>query len=241
MTFMVASSPALLSSPDIDGGLGTRLPPGYKSELLPPEDNPEYWLTSSKASAAPRTIYWTASFTRNLRYCDEPPVTFTLPARALTVVPAPPTAAELAAKKKQEEEAAAKKRKETEAVATPTGGVSLAGSTIDIQSGGAAAVKLTCTGAGTGTCHGKLTLIVKKGKKTQSKTTRIATATFSISAGKTATVELKFNAAGRALLDAPQGRLSATPTILKSSPAPSQTHAENVQLVREKHLGNRKK
>ncbi len=79
MTFMVASSPALLSSPDIDSGLGTLLPPGYKTELVPPEENPEWWLTSTKASATPRTIYWTASFTHNLRSCDEPPVTFTLP------------------------------------------------------------------------------------------------------------------------------------------------------------------
>ena len=243
MTFMVASSPALLSSPDIDGGQGTLLPPKYKTELVPPEDNPEYWLTSTKVSAAPRTIYWTASFTRNLRYCDEPPVTFTLPARTLTIVPAPPTAAELAAKKKQEEEAATKKKKEAEAAATPTGSVSLAGSTIAVQSSGEAQAKLACTG--TAMCDGKVTLTMKgsakKGEKTKTKAQTMATATFSIPEGKTATIALELNATGRALLGTTHGRLSATLTLLKSSPAPSQMHAENVQLVREKPRGNRKK
>jgi hypothetical protein len=81
MSFMVASSPASLSSPDIDGGLGSRLQPEYTAE---------YTLTSTKAVATPRTIYWTASFTRTLRDCEGPPVTFTLPARTLTVLPSPP-------------------------------------------------------------------------------------------------------------------------------------------------------
>ena len=169
-------------------------------------------------------------------------MTFTLPARALTVVRAPPTAAELAAKKKQEEEAAAKKSEENKSGGhTPLAGLSLAGSTIDIQSGGAAAVKLTCTGAGTGTCHGKLTLIVKKGKKTQSKTTRIATATFSIPrrARPRPSSSSSMPPAARCSTRL-KGDSSATLTILKL-PAPSQTHAENVQLVREKHLGNTKK
>jgi hypothetical protein len=209
---------------------------------VPPEDKAEYWLTSTKATVTPRTIYWTASFTRNLRSCDEPPVTFTLPPRTLTVVPAPSTAAELAAKKKQEEEAAAKKKKE-EAAATTTGSVSLDGFTVTIQSSGEAAVKLTCTG--TATCRGKLTLTGKsaptKGKKSKAETTTIGTATFSISPGKTATVKLELNGTGRALLSADQGRVSASLTILKSSPAPSQTHTENVQLVREKARGEAKK
>ena len=236
MTFMVASSPALLSSPDIDSGLGTLLPPGYKTELLPPEDNPEDWLTSTKASATPRTIYWTASFTRNLRSCDEPPVTFTLPTRTLTVMPSP-AEEQAAAKQKQEEEAAAAKRKkEAEAAATPTGSVSLDGSTITVRGGGEAQVKLAC--AGTGACVGKLTLtgrgIAKQGRRDRAKAQSIATASYSIPAGKTATIQLTLNASGRALLSAAHGHLGAIPMLLKSSPAPSQTHTENVQLVRQK-------
>lgn len=237
MTFMVASSPALLSSPDIDGGLGTLLPPGYKTELLPPEDNPEYWLTSTKATATPRTIYWTASFTRNLRSCDEPPVTFTLPTRTLTVVPSP-AEEQAAAKQKQEAEAAAAKRKkEAEAAATPTGSVSLDGSTIAVRSDGEAQVKLACTG--TGACIGKLTLTGRDIAKTESedraKVETIGSASFSISANKSATIMVRLNATGRALLSAAHGHLSATLTLLKSSPAPGSS--ESVRLVGERAHG----
>jgi len=235
MTFVIASSPALLSNPDIDGGLGTLLPTGYKPEYLPREEDPEDWLTSTRATATPRTIYWTASFTRNLLYCDEPPVTFTFPARTLTVVPSP-AEEQAVAKKKQEEEAAAKKKREEEAKATATGSVSLDGSMIAVQNSGAAQVKLTCVG--TGTCAGKLTLMakskVKKSKQAKMNTVTIGTTTFSISAGKTTTVRLTLDATGRALLSAAHSRLSATLTVLKSSPNPSQTHTEGVQLVRQK-------
>lgn len=101
MTVKVASSQALVSSPDIDSGLGASQPLA------------QYTFTSTKAAATPRTIYWTASFTRTLKDCEEPPVTFTLPARTLTVLPTP--AEEAATKKNQEEEAAAKKKREEEA------------------------------------------------------------------------------------------------------------------------------
>jgi hypothetical protein len=240
MTFMVASSPALLSSPDIDSGLATLLPPGYKPESLPPESDAEDWLTSTKATVTPRTIYWTASFTRNLRSCDEPPVTFTLPPRTLTVVPSP-TEEQAAAKKKQEEEAAANKKKEEEAACS----VSLASQRITTQGFSAATIQLTGTGAGAATCIGKLTLTgkgtPKKEKKGNGKTETIGTATFSIPAGKTTTVKLDLNAIGRALLAAHHGRLSTTLTILKSSPVPSQTHIENVNLVQQKTHGRTKK
>jgi hypothetical protein len=242
MTFMIASSPALLSSPDIDGGLGTLLPPGYKTELLPSEDKAEYWLTSTKASAIPRTIYWTASFTRNLRSCDEPPVTFTLPPRTLTVVPSP-AEEQAAARKKQEAAAAARKKREEEVAAAATASVSPDGSTITVQSTGAALLKLTCTG--TSTCAGKLTLTTKspanKGKKTKAKTETIGTAAFSIPAAKTATVDVTLDGAGRALLSAAHGRLGATLTVLKSSPAPARTLSESVHLVRTRAHGKAKK
>jgi hypothetical protein len=107
------------------------------------------------------------------------------------------------------------------------------------QSLPSALLELTCTG--TGTCAGKLTLTVKgsttdKGKasKTKTTTTTIGTASFSIPPGKTATVELTLNRTSRALLGIDHGRMSASLTILKSSPAPSQTHAENVHLVQQK-------
>lgn len=117
-----------------------------------------------------------------------------------------------------------------------TGSVSLDGSAIPVQSSGAAAVKLTCTG--TVTCSGELTLTAKsttkKGKKKKTKTTTIGTAGFSIPAGSTATVKLSLNGAGKALLKAAHGHLSATLTILKSSPSPTQTSTDSVHLSQQK-------
>jgi len=142
-----------------------------------------------------------------------------------------------AAKKHQEEEAAgiATKKQEEQAKIAAAGSVSLAGSAIGIQSGGKASVKLSCTG--TATCVGKLTLTVKsttgKGKKKRFKTTTIGTAAFSIPAGKTATVTVTLNAAGKALLKSAHGKLSASLTILESSPAPASTQHKTVQLVQK--------
>jgi hypothetical protein len=121
-----------------------------------------------------------------------------------------------------------------------TGGVSLAGTRITTTKGGEAAVKLRC--ASPLTCHGKLTLTIprnegKKGtrRRGESKQTdTIGTASFTIPAGRTVTVELKLGATGRALLGVDHGRLAATLTILKSVPLPSQTHNENVQLMWQK-------
>ncbi len=92
LTFSVASSQALMSSPDIDSGMGSQSGAFYK-------------FTSAKATATPRTIYWTASFTLTPEDCESPS-TFTTPVRTLVVVP---SEAELAAARKQQEEAAAKK------------------------------------------------------------------------------------------------------------------------------------
>jgi hypothetical protein len=123
-------------------------------------------------------------------------------------------------------------------VSPTAGGVSLTSTRIPTTSRGKAAVKLACTG--TATCRGKLTLSVAvkdKGKKRRSETTTIATATFSIPPGRTTTVELKLNDAGRALFGVAQrahGRLNVSLTVLKLSPAPSDTHTEAVQLVWEK-------
>ncbi len=140
----------------------------------------------------------------------------------------------LAARKHQEE--AATKGKQEEAKIAVAGSVSLTGAVLSIQSGGKASVKLTC--AGTAPCTGKLTLTVtskgqgEHGKKAKAKT--IAMAAFSIPAGKTGSVTIELTAAGRALLEAGHGKLSASLTILKSSPAPASTKRESVQLVQKK-------
>jgi hypothetical protein len=124
---------------------------------------------------------------------------------------------------------------------SPTGHVTLAGTSIAVQSDGEAAFKLSCVG--TNTCRGKLTLTVegttKKGRKGKRET--IGMVSFSIPAGKTAIVDLELDSIGRRLLSADHGRLSASLTIVKSSSLPSQTHIENVQLVQQKAHGHAKK
>ena len=125
-----------------------------------------------------------------------------------------------------------------------TGSVSLAGSTITVQSSGATAIKLTC--AGTATCSGEITLTAKsttkRGKKKHIKTETIGKATFSIPAGETATIKPTLNSTGKALLKAAHGHLSATLTILKASPVPNVTLTKTVNLVLQKQTkGKRSK
>ncbi len=124
-----------------------------------------------------------------------------------------------------------------------TGNVSLGSPRITTTNTGKATIKLTC--AGTATCRGKLTLTVKTSgrgkKKRHPKATTIGTGTFSIPQGKTATVKVELDGTGRALLKADHGRFNAILTVLKSSPAPPQTHTEEVQLVQQKAHGKAKK
>jgi hypothetical protein len=216
MMFAVASSPSLLSNPDIDSGPGSLVLPEYMSQ---------YAFTSAKAAATPRTIYWTASFTRDLRDCEGPPVTFTVPPRTLTVLPSP-----------AEEATAAKKREEENAVTT--GGLSLDGVTIDVQSNHDATVKLTCTGIVT--CSGKLKLTAigtsRKGKRKHTKTETLGTAIFSITADRATIIKLALNGTGRNLLSAAHGHLNATLAILKTSPVPTNTQTQRVYLERRRPI-----
>jgi hypothetical protein len=121
-----------------------------------------------------------------------------------------------------------------------SGAVSLAGSSITVQNSDEALLKLACVG--TATCAGKLTLTVKrattKGKK--AKTETIGTATFSIAPNGTMTIKLTLNSTGKALLSADHGRLAATLLLLKSSPAPSQTHTDSIHLVQQRSHGKAK-
>jgi hypothetical protein len=84
VTFAVASTPALLSAPDLDTGPGTAsAQPGY--EL------PTYTFTSTNATQAPRVLYWQVSFsTSSLPVCASvsPTIEYTA-ARRVTVLAAP--------------------------------------------------------------------------------------------------------------------------------------------------------
>jgi hypothetical protein len=224
LTFSVASSEALLSSPDIDSGIGS-------------ESGAFYEFTSTKATAMPRTIYWTASFTLTPNECERP-YTFTSPVHTLVVVP---SEAELAAANKQQEQAAARKKLEEEDAAkkkeeaAAAGTVVLDGLAIEVLSGREAAVKLTCSDVAT--CAGKLTLAVSeanKGKGRRAKTDSIGTASFSIAAGDGATIELTIDKTGHALLTAARGHLNATLTIIRTAPLPSKTQTQRVHLAQQK-------
>jgi hypothetical protein len=78
VTFAVASSPALLATPDIDSGLGSAQPAPGES----------YSFTSAKTTANPGTVYWDASFsTAGFKECEgQAPTIETTQPRALTVL-----------------------------------------------------------------------------------------------------------------------------------------------------------
>ncbi len=119
-------------------------------------------------------------------------------------------------------------------VILPTAAISFLGSGLAVQRNGAVAVKLACKGEAT--CAGTLKLTVKgkavKGKK--AKLEEVGSAHFSISAGRTGSVKFKLTAAGRALLGAAHGHLTATMTIHKSSPGPGESAIRTVHLSEAK-------
>ncbi|MGH2853805.1 MAG: hypothetical protein ACRDLF_06400 [Solirubrobacteraceae bacterium] len=225
--FAVASSPALLSSPDIDSGLGSGQPEPMSSGLLD-----TYTFTSTKATAMARTVYWDASFSNaNIPECAGMSVsTFTTEARALTVLappsspptpPSPMTAARIGPPEHSE--------------------VSLAGTSIAVQDSGIALLKLDCTGSAA--CKGSLTLTAAaKGRKRRATSTvTIGSASFSIPGDETKTVKIKLDGTGRALLSAGHGRLGAHMEILELEAAPTQTQSESVLLIQKAHSRGVKK
>ncbi len=241
LTFNVASSEALVASPDIDSGLGSLQSPDYK-------------FTSSNAATAPRTIYWTASFTFTPEDC-EAPATFTTPVRELTIAP---SEAGLAAAKKQQEEQAAKgkleeeaeTRKRTEEAAAHSreeeasrGDVVPAGTEIPVQGGHKAVVKLTCSYAKV--CTGKLTLTARaapgkhRSRRDASTGKGLGSASFSIAAGKAALVDIPLSKLGRALLEEAHGHLAVVLTIRETEPAPGKTQTEQARLAQRGSKGKR--
>jgi hypothetical protein len=108
--------------------------------------------------------------------------------------------------------------------------VSLVKRSILVKSHSRAVLKLTSKGPGS--CSGRLKLYVKvKAAKGRTKTKTIAAGGFTIAAGKARTITLKLNAAGRALLSAGHGRLSAKLSILRVSPSPRVTLTSAVRLA----------
>jgi hypothetical protein len=118
------------------------------------------------------------------------------------------------------------------------GGVSLAGTSITVQGGGVALVRLECFGAAS--CHGKLTLTARstvKASGKRKKTMRVVTigaASFSVPGEAAQSVRIKLNATGRALLGIDHGRVTAGLAILELAPGPAQTETKSVRLIQQR-------
>jgi hypothetical protein len=169
--------------------------------------------------------------------------------------PARQVAREQAAKEQVEREAAARAGQPvTTATSSPrgisTGGVTLAGTGIVVQRNGMVLVKLSCLGIET--CRGKLTLRAKDAAKVQGAHARdakgkkasavsIGIVSYSVAGDETKTVDVKLDAAGRALLSADRGRLSASLAILELAPGAVNTQTKTVHLVQEEAHGERRK
>lgn len=112
-------------------------------------------------------------------------------------------------------------------------GVSLVSDAIVVQRDGLAVIKLFCRGRVK--CAGSLRLIAKarSRRKRHLATIEIITvAKFAVAPDRTATIKLKLNAVGRSLLKAAHGRLRASLAIAETSPAPSRTCQQSVDLAR---------
>jgi hypothetical protein len=122
-----------------------------------------------------------------------------------------------------------------EKTTAPFASVSLVSRAITVQRNGRAAVKLSCRG--TVKCAGILKLTVKtrsRKKRHPGNTEIIAISKFAVAPHTTAMIELKLNRAGRSLLKAAHGRLSASLTIMEASPAPSHIDKQSVRLTQRR-------
>ncbi len=106
--------------------------------------------------------------------------------------------------------------------------VLLLGATIVAQSSGLTHLKLIWHGAGR--CAGKLTLAVRPTGRGKHAVT-IGVARFAIAPGHVDVVAVKLDAAGRSLLRAHHGHLSATLAIVRVTPTPAHTWSNPVHLT----------
>ncbi|HSZ70739.1 MAG TPA: hypothetical protein VK756_10295 [Solirubrobacteraceae bacterium] len=108
-------------------------------------------------------------------------------------------------------------------------GASLASPNVMAQRG---EVSIKLSWAKASTCRGKLTLAVKaRGKGGRPKLTPIGTAAFSLAGRSPQVVRVKLNQIGRELLEAEHGRLSASLTVLATSPGPARAQTATVHVV----------
>ncbi len=120
---------------------------------------------------------------------------------------------------------------------TAGGGVVLVGRRVPVRDGRARVV-LRCTAPVA--CHGRLTLRLALETRARaarrSRTVTIATAGFTIPPGRTATVKLRLDTAGRLRLHAARGRLGANLAVRVLAPDPPRTRVYTVKLVSRRAL-----
>jgi PKD repeat protein len=115
--------------------------------------------------------------------------------------------------------------------AAPTATVALATATAQVQRNGWSTIRLTCAGSAPA-CIGRVTFTVKVAAKGhRARTVAIATAGFTIAAGRTSVLRLRLRALGRSLLRNAHGHLPAQLALSKSSPAPSQEQSRAIRLA----------
>ncbi len=104
-----------------------------------------------------------------------------------------------------------------------------------VRRDGRTAVTLSCTGNAPA-CAGSLRLTVQistgHGKRRHRRTITLATASCMVPGGRTATVRLTLDSAGRALLHARRGRLDTTFLIHTSLPLPARDESRTLRLNR---------
>jgi hypothetical protein len=123
-------------------------------------------------------------------------------------------------------------------IATPTGTLTLLGSSLSVSRAGSSAARLACAGTAPA-CAGRVVLVARTrttvGGHTHVRTVTLASSTFAILAGRSATVTLRLSATGKRILRAAHGHLPAVLNIVRSSPAPTQTQMRTVRLVQRRH------
>jgi hypothetical protein len=134
----------------------------------------------------------------------------------------------------------------TQTTAPETGGVSLDGTSIIVQGGRVAFMKLDCT-ASAG-CTGKLALTARiaipgKGRHRtrETRTVMIASQAFSVGGEEEQAVRVTLNGVGRALLAAHHGRFGARLVLFQLEPGSGQTQSKDVSVIeRRTHRGEKR-
>ncbi len=113
----------------------------------------------------------------------------------------------------------------------PSGCRPAGSSAVHVRRNGRGLVRVSCGGSDASSGRVKLTVRMPS-KKRHPRIRVLASARFSSGAEATVAIGLRLSAFGRALLKHARGRLSATLTVVRTSPMPTQIHSRGVRLSR---------